>query len=141
MHDSRMMAEVCPPGCCAIEKVSGRRIATPLAPPRPGSTPMITPSTMPASMSIRLNHDRATAKPPISEFISCMRPPSGEAEGRFERTLGQRHLEPHLEHEEEHHHGADAHRRDLRPAVLAEGAHEERDEDRRGDVDAGAEPG
>ena len=28
-------------------KVSGSRIATPLAPPRPGSTPMITPSTMP----------------------------------------------------------------------------------------------
>ena len=30
-----------------IEKVSGSRIATPLAPPRPGSTPMITPSVMP----------------------------------------------------------------------------------------------
>ena len=31
-------------------KVSGSRIATPLAPPRPGSTPMITPSTMPITM-------------------------------------------------------------------------------------------
>jgi hypothetical protein len=73
MHDSRMMAEVAPPGCCAIWKVSGSRIATPLAPPRPGSTPMITPSTTPATISIRLNHDSATAKPPIRELISCIR--------------------------------------------------------------------
>src|SRR5512140_2547415 len=103
MHDSRMMAEVCPPGCCAIEKVSGSRIATPLAPPSPGSTPMITPRMMPANMSIRLNHDRATANPPIRDSISCIAA-SLEAEGRFERALGQRNLEPDLEHEEEHHH-------------------------------------
>ena len=31
-------------------KVSGSRMATPLAPPRPGSTPMITPRMMPTSM-------------------------------------------------------------------------------------------
>ena len=31
-------------------KVSGSRMATPLAPPRPGSTPMSTPSVMPISM-------------------------------------------------------------------------------------------
>ena len=31
-------------------KVSGSRMATPLAPPSPGSTPMITPSMMPISM-------------------------------------------------------------------------------------------
>jgi hypothetical protein len=67
-----MIAEVAPPGCCAIEKVSGSRIATPFAPPRPGSTPMITPSTMPANISIRLNHDMATAKPPMSDWISCI---------------------------------------------------------------------
>ncbi len=53
--------------------VSGSRIATPLAPPRPGSTPMITPRTIPASISARLNQDRATAKPPINDCISCMR--------------------------------------------------------------------
>ena len=40
-----MMAEV-----GGMLKVSGRRIATPLAPPRPGSTPMITPSTMPTNI-------------------------------------------------------------------------------------------
>src|SRR6185503_12922129 len=111
MHDSRMMAEVCPPGCCAMENVSGSRIATPLAPPRPGSTPMITPSTMPANISIRLNHDSATPKPPMSDWISCMA--LGEAEGRFERALGQRHLEPHLEHDEEADHRSHAHRGNL----------------------------
>src|SRR4051794_25559565 len=128
MHDSRMIADVAPPGCCAIWKVSGRRIATPLAPPRPGSTPMITPSTMPASISARLNHDIATAKPPSSDWISCMAG-LGEPEGRFERTLGQRHLEPDFEHEEEGDHRSQAHRDDLGPAVLAEVSHEERDED------------
>ncbi len=33
-----------------IENVSGSRIATPFAPPRPGSTPISTPSVMPTSM-------------------------------------------------------------------------------------------
>ena len=36
MHDSMMIAEV-----GGIVNVSGSRIATPLAPPRPGSTPMM----------------------------------------------------------------------------------------------------
>ncbi len=43
--------------------VSGSRIATPFAPPSPGSTPMITPSVMPTSISIRLNGVSTTAKP------------------------------------------------------------------------------
>ena len=38
-----------------MENVSGSRIATPLAPPRPGSTPMITPSRMPTIMTPMLN--------------------------------------------------------------------------------------
>src|SRR5579859_2307401 len=104
MHESRMIAEVVPPGCCAIENVSGSRIATPFAPPRPGSTPMITPSVMPASMRSRLNQDRATAKPPIRDCISCIERALCEAEGRFERALGERYLEPDLEHEEESDH-------------------------------------
>src|ERR1700752_1493935 len=109
MQESRMIAEVAPPGCCAIEKVSGSRIATPLAPPSPGSTPMITPSTIPANISIRLNHERATAKPPIRALISSISRALCEPDGRFERALGQRNLEPHLEHEEEDHHHAHAH--------------------------------
>src|SRR5665213_706099 len=140
MHESRMMAEVCPPGCCAMEKVSGSRIATPLAPPSPGSTPMITPRTTPANISIRLNQDNATAKPPIRDSISCIAA-SVEAEGRFERTLGQGNLEPDLEHHEEREHRADAHGRHGDPAILSEIAHESGDEDRRGHVEAEPVPG
>src|SRR4051812_3644996 len=139
MQESRMIAEVCPPGCCAMENVSGSRIATPFAPPRPGRTPMITPRMIPANISIRLNHDRATAKPPIRDSISCIAA-SGEAEGRLERALGQWNLEPDLEHQEERHHDADRDRRDLEPCVLAEDAHERGDEERGGHVDAEREP-
>src|SRR6185437_4066191 len=141
MHESRMIAEVCPPGCCAIEKVSGSRIATPFAPPNPGSTPMITPSVMPASISSRLNQERATSKPPIRCWICSIAMASGVSEGRFDRPLGQRDLEPDLEHQEEHEDDADAHRGDHRPAVLAEVAHEHGDEDDRRLVDAEAVPG
>src|SRR5215218_9314702 len=123
MHDSRMMAEVVPPGCCDMENVSGSRIATPLAPPSPGSTPMMTPRMMPANISAMLNHVRATAKPPSSELISVMTPLL-EAQQGFDRSLGKRDLEPDLEHEEEHDHRADRHREHLGPAVLAEVAHE-----------------
>src|SRR6476660_968141 len=71
MQESMMMAEV-----GGIVKVSGSRMATPLAPPRPGSTPMITPSRMPTSIRARLYQDRATLKPPISELISSTMLPS-----------------------------------------------------------------
>ena len=46
-----------------IENVSGSRMATPFAPPRPGSTPMMTPSMMPTTITMMLNGWRATAKP------------------------------------------------------------------------------
>src|SRR6185503_15236972 len=125
----------------AMEKVSGSRIATPLAPPSPGSTPMITPRTIPASISTRLNHESATAKPPNNDWISCIAGALRVSEERLEGALWQRDLEPDLEGEEEREHHADAHGRDLEPAVLAEDAHVHRDEDRRGHVDAQAVPG
>src|SRR5690349_23879855 len=103
MHDSRMIAEVAPPGCCAIEKVSGSRIATPFAPPSPGSTPMITPSTMPTNMKSRFFSVSATRKPCSSDWISSTGAPSVDAEERLERPFRQRHEEPDLEDEEEHH--------------------------------------
>ena len=43
--------------------VSGNRIATPFAPPSPGSTPITTPSTMPTIITMMLNGCSATAKP------------------------------------------------------------------------------
>src|SRR4029078_4503659 len=69
MHDSMIIAEV-----GDIENVNGSRIATPLAPPRPGSTPTITPRMMPTTISTRLNGCKTTEKPwsrlPISSNIS-----------------------------------------------------------------------
>ena len=44
-------------------KVSGRRIATPLAPPRPGSTPMMVPRSIPTTAMKRLNGVTAIWKP------------------------------------------------------------------------------
>ena len=46
-----------------IENVSGSRIATPFAPPSPGSTPMITPSRIPITITSRLNGWMTVAKP------------------------------------------------------------------------------
>src|SRR3954462_14553504 len=105
MHESRMIADVVPPGDCAMEKVSGSRMATPLAPPSPGSTPMITPRTMPTNISARFFKLSAIAKPCSRDWISSMR--LADAEQVFERALGQRHLEPQLEDQEEGHAIAD----------------------------------
>ena len=55
-----------------IVKVSGSRIATPLAPPRPGSTPISTPSMMPTNISSMFIGVRMTAKPWNSALISSM---------------------------------------------------------------------
>ena len=58
MQLSMMIAEV-----GFMLKVSGSRMATPLAPPSPGSTPISTPSVMPISMKPRLGSVAATPKP------------------------------------------------------------------------------
>ena len=58
MHDSMMMAEV-----GGMVNVSGSRIATPFGPPRPGSTPMTMPSTMPIDIMPMLYQVSATANP------------------------------------------------------------------------------
>src|SRR5690606_13252229 len=129
MHESRMMAVVCPSGVWAIEKVSGSRMATPFAPPRPGSTPMMTPRIPPMHTNSRLCQGSATAQPWNSDSSSCTRPPSVQAEPGLDRALGQRHEEPALEDEEEHHAVAHGDEGELPPGVLAEPAHEEGDED------------
>src|SRR5689334_17480112 len=137
MQESRMIAVVVPPGCCAMEKVSGSRIATPFAPPRPGSTPMITPSTMPTNMKATFLKLSATRKPCASDWISSINArPSAHAQEILDRSLGQRDEEPDLEDQEERDHYADAHDGDFPPGVFSEPAHEEGDEDHRGDIDA-----
>ena len=67
MQLSMMIAEV-----GGIVKVSGSRIATPLAPPSPGSTPMSTPRMMPMNISITFIGLSTTAKPCISALRSPM---------------------------------------------------------------------
>src|SRR6185436_8022289 len=133
MHDSRMIAEVVPPGTCAIENVSGSRIATPFAPPSPGSTPMITPRMIPANISATFFSDSAMTKPCSSDWISST---SGDPEQVLQRPLGQRDLEPDFEDQEENDAVADAHCGRRPPRILAEPAHEERDEHGGCDVDA-----
>src|SRR5688572_4597287 len=132
MHESRMIAEVAPPGVCAMPKVSGSRMATPFAPPRPGSTPMITPRITPVNISAMLVGVSATPKPCIRDWISSI---SVQSEPRFQRALGQRHLEPHLEDHVEHDDRDHAHRDHLPPGILAKPAHEEADEQYRRHVD------
>src|SRR3990170_1616940 len=91
MHVSRMMAEV-----GGIVNVRGRRIATPLAPPRPGSTPMIVPSAMPATATKMLNGVMAIWKPK-NRFSSPMR---SVPQPRLERPLRHGDQEPALEDHE-----------------------------------------
>src|SRR5262245_39044133 len=88
-----MMAEV-----GGIVNVSGSRIATPLAPPSPGSTPMMVPSRMPRTAMKMLNGVIATWKP-RSRFSSPMRSVS---EPGLDGALRHRHEEPPLEDDERH---------------------------------------
>src|SRR3954471_16292225 len=105
MQESRMMAEVAPPGVCAMLKVSGSRMATPLGPARPGSTPMITPRITAGNINSRVVNESATAQPWARAWISAT---SVQPEESFDGTLGQRHQEPALEDQEQRHRGAGA---------------------------------
>src|SRR6185295_4983663 len=134
MHDSMMMAEV-----GDIVNVSGSRMATPLAPPSPGSTPISTPSTMPTNIRPMFIGVRITEKPwssaPIS-FMGCLAASVAadeEAQG-IERARVQRHLEPQLEHQEEQRVDGQREGHAADPAVLAQDHHEQRDVDGRGHV-------
>lgn len=53
-------------------KVSGSRIATPLAPPSPGRTPIRTPRIIPTNISSMFIGVMMTAKPCKSALISSM---------------------------------------------------------------------
>src|SRR5437773_7641524 len=151
MHESRMIAEVVPPGCCAIENVRGSRMATPFAPPKPGSTPMMMPRTTPTNISSRLSGDSATPNPCSSALISSTEaslsrrerrranppaPRSIESQCGLERPFGKGHREPCFENQEKC--DADAYRdgRDLDPGVLAEVPHEIRDVQGGGEIEA-----
>src|SRR5262245_58279653 len=113
-----------------IVNVRGSRIATPFAPPSPGRTPMMVPSTMPTTAITRLNGVIATWNP-RSRCSSPLMAPS-VPEPAFERSLRQRHQEPHLEYEQRHHGNPDCHESRRGPSMSADPAHV------RGQVDGAA---
>src|SRR5229473_2794340 len=71
MEDSITMAEV-----GSMVNVSGSRIATPLGPPSPGSTPTKMPSTRPTIISASVFHVSRTAKPCINKPKASMASPN-----------------------------------------------------------------
>src|SRR5271154_4281123 len=125
MQDSRMIAEVVPPGCCAMPKVSGSRIAPPLAPPRPGSTPMITPRITPANIRPMLVSESATSKPCSRDWTCSI---SAQPQPGLDRPFGQGNLEPDFEDEKKEHAVTDADRDQFPPVIFAQPAHEKSDE-------------
>src|SRR6478735_12803586 len=134
MHDSITIAEV-----GVMLNVRGSRMATPLAPPRPGRTPMSTPRMMPTNIRRMFIGVRITPNPwkrALSStilFVSgfgCEKGSVAQEGERVQRSLEQRDLEPDFEHEEEQ--GEDHHGNDhaLEPGVVAQVHHEAGDVDR-----------
>src|SRR3989304_452857 len=114
-----------------IANVSGSRIATPLAPPRPGSTPMMVPSVMPTTAMKMLYGVSAMANPP--RMFST--PTRSVPEPRLEGSLRHRHEEPLLEDEERHDGDADREARHEEPRGAPAPAHLDAHVERRGDVE------
>src|SRR5215212_5875156 len=106
-----------------IVNVSGRRMATPFAPPSPGSTPMIVPSAMPTTAMNRLNGVTATWNP-RKRFS---RPIASEPQPGLERPLRHREQEPALEDDEREQRHAEREHGDGDPSVVADPAHVDAD--------------
>src|ERR1700760_1318031 len=129
MLDSITIAEV-----GSIVKVSGSRIATPLGPPRPGSTPTKIPSTSPTIIRTSVLPVSRTAKP-------CIKRPKASiairlvAEGRFERPLRHDDVEGDVEGNE-HGRGEDEGGQQRLPQRnLADQAHEARNQEEARDIE------
>src|SRR5438067_1557520 len=129
MQDSITIAEV-----GSIVNVSGSRIATPLGPPRPGSTPTKIPSTSPSIIKSSVFQVMRTAKPCSSNPNASM---TGflAAERRFERTLRHDDVEGDVEGHE--HHGGEHEGREQRlpQRDLADQAHEAGDQEEARDIE------
>src|ERR1700704_5389122 len=92
MHESITIAEV-----GSMVKVSGRRIATPFGPPRPGSTPTKMPSTSPTIIRDSVLTVSRTWNPCSSRPSASM---ASETEQGFDRALGHDHVEGDVEGDE-----------------------------------------
>src|SRR5262245_34739203 len=132
MQDSITIAEV-----GSIVKVSGSRIATPLGPPRPGSTPTKMPSTSPIIISSSVFQVSSTAKPCIKRPKASMSQSPIDrlaAEGRFQRPLRHDDVERNVERDE-HRGGEDeSGQQRLPPGDLADEIHEAGDQEEARDV-------
>src|SRR5262245_38246085 len=140
-----MMAEV-----GGMVKVRGSRMATPLAPPRPGSTPMTVPRSTPTTATPRLNGVMATEKPrkrfssPIvsreggsrapssareelleSHGTGGVRPAWSVAEPGLQRPLGHGDEEPLVEDQEGEERRTRPAEHDRPPGVAADPPHVE----------------
>src|SRR5919109_2352969 len=114
-----------------IRNVSGRRMATPFAPPSPGRTPMMVPSVIPSTAISRLKGVMAIWKP----WMMFSKPMSVTQPG-FDGSLRQRHEKPPLEQDEgdDRERDGDAERR--YPRMPPHGSHVEPEVQRGGDVEA-----
>src|SRR4051794_3981358 len=112
MHDSITIAEV-----GSMVKVSGSRMATPLGPPRPGSTPTKMPSTSPTIIKASVFQVRRTVKPwrrrpnasilvlqlahdLVRKPVPTFRDHALITKQGFERALGHDHVEGDLKGDE-----------------------------------------
>src|SRR3989338_1867503 len=116
MDVNKMIADV-----GGIVNVSGSRIATPLAPPRPGSTPMTVPSAMPSTATKMLYGVIAMEKP-CRRFSRSTR---SVPEPRLEWPLRHRHQEPGLEDDERKDRAAHGDGHHEEPRVASDPAHVE----------------
>src|SRR6185312_2902112 len=130
MHDSITIAEV-----GSIVNVSGSRIATPLGPPRPGSTPTKMPSTRPRIIKVMIFQVMRTAKPCSSNPNASM---TGllAAQGRFERSLRHDDVKGDVEGHEHHGGEHEGGQQRLPPSDLADQAHETGDQQEARDIEA-----
>src|SRR6267143_5845160 len=94
MQDSITMADV-----GSIVNVNGSRIATPLGPPSPGSTPTKMPSTSPTIIKASVFQVSSTVKP-CNSRVKASIGFALEAEGRFKRPFRHDDIERDLEGEE-----------------------------------------
>src|SRR3989304_2461364 len=95
MAARRRMAEV-----GGMLKVTGMRMATPFAPPRPGKTPTMVPTKSPATNTRMLNGVRAIPRPATRLYNASMppSPPRLEPEEILQPPLGQRDQKELVEH-------------------------------------------
>src|SRR6266545_1789948 len=122
MQDSITMAEV-----GSIVKVSGRRIATPFGPPRPGSTPTKMPRIKPTIISASVFHVSSTLKPYIRRPNASI-PLTLVTEQGFERPLRHDDVERDLESDEHDEREEERREQRLPGRDAADGHHEARDQ-------------